>query len=203
MAASLTTGPGAFGTDHALHRFLLVIHPHEVLAHQVTAWKEELAQRIGSFSGRHSIPHITLFFADLPASREADVVRGIASGVVGHRAFTLHYDGITHFPDKRTIHVRPVEKEAIARVRGSVARHVRQVLGSDEVVHVTTEPHLTIAAGLKPTQFDQAWELLAPHLHRSEQLVNELLLLRRALRPGNRYQVVKTFPLSPQEPTLF
>lgn len=203
MAKPTATGPAPHETQSTLHRFLLVIHPHAALTEQVAEWKEELASRIGYFSGRYSIPHITLFFADLPGMQEAAVIKGITAGVVGHRSFELHYDGITHFPDRKTIYVAPVEKEAIAPVRSSVTRHVRNAVGSSEAVMVTTEPHLTIAAGLKPAQFDQAWDLLAPHILRSDQTVDELLLLRREMRPGTRYEIVQAFQLTAPEPTLF
>lgn len=203
MAKLIATGPAPHGTQSTLHRFLLVIHPLAALTGQVSEWKELLALHIGYFSGRYSIPHITLFVADLPGMLEAAVVKGITAGVVGHRSFALHYDGITHFPDRKTIYVAPVEKEAIAPVRGSVARHVRNAVRSNEAVMVTTEPHLTIAAGLKPAQFDQAWNLLAPHIHRSHQIVDELLLLRREMRPGARYEIVQAFQLTAPEPTLF
>lgn len=203
MAKPEATGRAPFETESTLYRFLLVIHPHAALREQVDGWKELLASHIGYFSGRHSIPHITLFVADLPGMLEAAIIKGITAGVVGHRSFALHYDGISHFPDRKTIYVAPVEKEAIAPVRSSVARHVRSAIGSNEAVKVTTEPHLTIAAGLKPAQFDQAWDFLAPHIHSSDQTVDELLLLRREMRPGTRYEVVQHFPLTAPEPTLF
>ncbi|MBL7950880.1 MAG: 2'-5' RNA ligase family protein [Flavobacteriales bacterium] len=203
MAKPEATESAPFETESTLHRFLLVIHPHAALTEQVEEWKDLLASHIGYFSGRHSIPHITLFVADLPGTLEAAVIKGITAGAVGHRSFALHYDGITHFPDRKTIYVAPVQKEAIAPVRSSVACHVRSTIGSNEAVMVTNEPHLTIAAGLKAAQFDKAWDLLAPHIHRSDQTVDELLLLRREMRPGARYDVVQPFKLTAPEPTLF
>ncbi|HMW98315.1 MAG TPA: hypothetical protein PJ983_13755, partial [Flavobacteriales bacterium] len=59
----------------------------------------------------------------------------------------------------------------------------------------TDHPHLTIAAGLKPAQFDKAWEMLAPHAVRSEERVTEAVLLKRLLRPGTRYEPVRSFPM--------
>ncbi len=65
-----------------------------------------------------------------------------------------------------------------------------------EAVRETDHPHLTIAAGLKPAQFDAAWEMLAPHTHTSEERVNELVLLKRVLKPGERYTQLRIFPLA-------
>jgi 2'-5' RNA ligase len=178
-----------------LHRFLLTILPSPALAAEVDRLKALVHERGGSFSGRNTVPHITLFFADLPLECEGDICEGIARGVVGHKGFVLSYNGITHFPDKRTIYIDPVEKDAIAPVRNSIVEHVRTFPQLNEAVRETDQPHLTIAAGLKPAQFERAWESLAPHVWSSEELVTEVVLLRRELKPGARYEHVRSFPL--------
>jgi len=178
-----------------LYRFLLIISPSPELIAEVERLRALLVPRIGSFSGQHLSAHITLFFADLPIVCERDLSEGIARGVVGHRAFDLRYNGITHFADKRTIYIDPVEKDAIALVRTPIVAAVKANDTLRDAIRETDHPHLTIAAGLKPAQFDTAWEILAPHEHRSEQQVAEVVLLRRALRAGERYEHVRTFAL--------
>ena len=178
-----------------MYRFLLVIAPAPELSAKVDRLREGLFARIGSFSGRSNPPHITLFFADLPQEREADLCECVAQGVVGQQAFTLHYNGIIRFPDKRTIYIDPVEKDAIATVRAPVISALKTNDVLRDAIRETDHPHLTITAGLKPAQFDKAWEILAPHAIRSEEQVTEVILLRRALRPGERYVPVRSFPL--------
>ena len=144
-----------------------------------------------------------MFFADLPAECERDLSDGIARGVVGQRPFDLHYNGITHFPDKRTIYIDPVEKDAIAVVREPIVAAVKVNDTLRDAIRETDHPHLTIAAGLKPAQFDVAREILATHvLHpdfsgelRSEEQVMEVVLLKRALREGAHYVQVRSFLL--------
>ena len=181
-----------------LHRFLLTILPAPVLAAEVQRLRDLLHPQIGGFSGRNTPPHITLCFLDLPEEHEAPIINAIGQGVIGLQPFMLHYEGITHFPDRRTIYIDPVGKEAIAAVRGPIIT----ALKADEALHAavreTDHPHLTIAAGLKPAQFDKAWEMLAPHaLHPacSEERVTELVLLKRPLQPGSHYVAVRSFPL--------
>ena len=180
----------------ALHRYLLTILPASALFVEVERLRTALHARIGSFSGRHNPPHITLCFLDLPAEHEPAIMDAIAIGATGQPGFTLHYHGITHFPDKRTIYVDPVEKEAIADVRTPIVTALKANPGLHAAVRETDHPHLTIAAGLKPTQFMRAWEYLAPHeCHRQEQ-VREVVLMRRGLIPGTRYEHLRTFPLT-------
>ncbi|MGV3636226.1 MAG: 2'-5' RNA ligase family protein [Flavobacteriales bacterium] len=179
----------------ALHRFLLTILPAPALAAEVERLRTALHARIGSFSGRHNPPHITLCFLDLPAEHEPAVMDAIASGVTGQSGFTLHYNGITHFPDKRTIYIDPVEKEAIAVVRTPIVAALKADPRLHAAIRETDHPHLTLAAGLKPHQFDAAWDLLAPHAHTSTERVTEVVLLKRVLLPGERYGLVRSFSL--------
>ena len=178
-----------------LHRFLLTILPLPALSTEVERLRERLHARIGSFSGRNNPPHITLCFLDLPSEHEPAIIEAIERGTSDQRPFDLHYNGITHFPDKRTIYVDPVETAAIATVRAPIITAMRTNDALREVVRETEHPHLTIAAGLKPEQFEKAWEMLAPHEHASRERVSEVVLLKRILKPGERYRELHRFPL--------
>lgn len=180
-----------------LHRFLLTILPAPALSTEVESLRDVLYTRIGSFSGRHNPPHITLCFLDLPAELQPAILEAIAQGTTGLQGFTLHYHGITHFPDKRTIYIDPVEKEAIAAVRRPIIAALKADPRLHAAVRETDHPHLTLAAGLKPHQFDAAWDLLAPHMHTSTERVTEVVLLKRVLLPGERYGLVRSFSLEP------
>lgn len=176
-------------------RFLLTILPSPALSAEVDRIRASLFDTIGSFSGRLTRPHLTLCFLDLAAEHQGAIEHAIATGVSGRTGFVLHYDGIRHFPERRTIFIEPVEKDAIAGVRRSVMAALRSEARLREAVIETEHPHLTLAAGLKPAQFNGAWALLAPHVHRSEERVTELVLLKRLFRPGERYEHVRSFPL--------
>lgn len=178
-----------------LHRFLLTILPATVLAAEVQRLRDLLHPQIGGFSGRNTSPHITLCFLDLPEVHEQAIISAIAHGATGQHAFMLHYNGITHFPDHRTIYIDPVEKDAIASVRTPIIAALKEDVDLRDAIRETDHPHLTIAAGLKPAQFDKAWEILAPHAVRSEERVTEAVLLKRLLRPGTRYEPVRSFPM--------
>ena len=178
-----------------MHRFLLTILPSPALSAEVERLKSAVHDRVGSFSGRNTVPHITLCFLDLPTEQEPAIIEAIAHGSTGQRSFTLCYNGIMHFPDKRTIYIDPVEKDAIATVRTPIVTALKANDTLRDAIRETDHPHLTIAAGLKPAQFDRAWEMLAPHVHGSGERVTEVVLLKRLLQPGARYEHVHSFPL--------
>lgn len=178
-----------------LYRFLLTILPSPALSAEVQRLRAVLHPAIGSFSGRNTQPHITLCFLDLPEKHEPAIIDAIGRGTIGQQPFSLHYDGITHFPDKRTIYIDPVEKDAIARVRTPVVTALKEEPALRNALRETDHPHLTIAAGLKPGQFEKAWEMLAPHVLHGEERVSEVVLLKRLLQPGARYEQVRSFSL--------
>ncbi|MBK9176521.1 MAG: 2'-5' RNA ligase family protein [Flavobacteriales bacterium] len=178
------------------YRYLLVIRPSKEITAVVNVLKEKVEEAIGPYRYRHSTAHITLFYADLPVECERDLCEGIARGVEGHGAFRLHYEGITHFENKQTIYIDPVEKQPIDSVRKSVVAYARSYKRLKKLgINPSDHPHLTIAAGLKPAQFERAWESLAPHELRAEEQVTEVVLLRRAMREGERYAHVRSFVL--------
>lgn len=180
------------------HRYLFILRPSPAVTAEVLCMREQLFPHIGNFSGRRVIPHITLCFADVTDSKERTIVQA-AGAVAACIPFTLHYAGITHFPDRRTIFIDPVEKEAIGRVREPLVTALRAEASIADALHVTDHPHLTIAAGLKPAQFATAWDLLAPHHFEAEERVTEVVLMRRELKPEALYSVIGTFALRPSD----
>lgn len=176
-------------------RFLCVILPPAELAEWIVRQRETLHGVIGSFSGRNLQPHITLFFADLDEELEGPICESLSHGVIGQAPFELSYHDITYFPNRRTIYVDPVGKELIAPLRNALVRALQHLPEVAPALRETDHPHLTIAAGLKPTQFEKAWALLSPHEVQATGRVGEVVLLKRLLRPGERYVPVQAFPL--------
>lgn len=181
----------------ATHRYLLVIPASPHVSATVVAMREQLHARIGGFGGRNLMPHITLFFSDAADGLEDELVAVISAVSERSAGFRLSFRGITHFPDRRTIYIDPIEKRTIAAVRAKVAHAASTIHGIQAGLHVTDHPHLTIAAGLKPTQFEQAWSILAPHAFAAEHAVGHLLLLKRSLVPAEPYAVIARIPLDP------
>lgn len=95
------------------YRFLVAIPPAPAVSAEVERLRSPLFARIGSFSNRHDLPHITLCFLDLSAEHEPAVLNDIKRVSTGLHGFTPHYQGVTLFPGKRTIWIDPVEKDAI------------------------------------------------------------------------------------------
>ncbi|MCB0791757.1 MAG: 2'-5' RNA ligase family protein [Flavobacteriales bacterium] len=176
-----------------LQRFLLTILPSPALSAEVQRLRALLHPAVGSFSGRNTPPHITLCFLDLPDAHGPVIIEAIARGTASLQPFTLHYQGITHFPDRRTIYIDPVEKDEIASLRVPIVTALKEDHALRDALRETDHPHLTIAAGLKTQQFEQAWKILAPHAIETNEGVNELVLMRRPLVAGSSYVPIERF----------
>ena len=188
--------PAFFDTPVEIFRYLLGVSPSKELIEKVRDLKRLVADRIGPFRSDHSIAHITLLYAYVPMEYERDICECVARGIVGHAPFTLHFEGIKHFPDRKTIYIDPIEKESIVALRKSVRAHLRSDQRLKKLgVHATTQPHLTIARHLQPGQFEPAWEALAPHEHQSEEFVSSIMLLRSGVDGADKHHVVRSFPL--------
>jgi 2'-5' RNA ligase len=188
--------PALFDTAVEIFRYLLVISPSPELIQVVARLKELVAQRIGPYRGQHSIAHITLLYAYLPIVYERGLCEAIAKGAQGHSPFSLHFSGIKHYPDKKTIYIDPVGKEPITALRKGVRDHLRSDQHLKKLgIHATAQPHLTIARHLGPAQFEPAWDVLAPHELRSEELVSSIVLLRSGVEGNDKHHSVRTFPL--------
>ena len=188
--------PALFDTSVEIFRYLIVISPSQEMIAEVARLKQKIFDRIGAFRGDRSIAHMTLLYAYLPIEYERDLIEGIGRAVIGHRAFDLAFDGIKHFPDRTSIYIDPIEKEKVIALR----RAIRKSLQSNKAlkrlgIHATTQPMIAIARKLSSEQFDRAWLVLAPHKFDRKERVEEVLLLRGALKEGEKYVVMGRFGL--------
>lgn len=184
----------------ATHRYLLVIPPSPEVVAAVEALRERLYARIGGFSGRNLAPHITVLLSDAPDGLEEELAAALAVATERLSGFNLAYQGITHFPDRRTIYIDPVEKHRITALREQLAPAAGGIPRLREGLRITDHPHLTIASGLKPHQFEAAWDLLRPHAFVARHAVGHALLLKRPMAPAGRYSEVAKLPLSASGP---
>jgi 2'-5' RNA ligase len=181
--------------SNAQHRYLLVIAPPPNVAAHLQALRDTLQLSLGRFQSMRVPPHITLLFVDMPETFEEELLNTIASGARSLRPIPLGLKCITHFPDKRTIYFNVLDHAAVATIREPLAAALRAVPAIERYgMHVTDHPHLTIAAGLKPDRFDLAWPIVRDDPMEDHSIVQDVVLLRRALKPDALYSEFRRFP---------
>jgi 2'-5' RNA ligase len=176
------------------YRYLLVIAPPVNVAAHVQALRDTLQLSLGRFQSMRVPPHITLLFVDMPETLQDDLVKVVAATASTLRPITLGIQGITHFPDKRTIYFDVLDHPAVATVREPIASAVRGVPSIERFgMHVTDHPHLTIATGLRPDRFEMAWPIVRDEAMEDHSTVHGVVLLRRALKPDALYTEFRRF----------
>ncbi len=179
-----------------LHRYLLCNEASPEVAAMVEACGEQLKDFIQRPRRTTAPVHLTLLLVDMPEELAPQLQAAIERGLKSARPFTLHFDGITHFPDKRTIYAVPVEKDIIVKLASAVAKEVRNVPAIDAYApHATDSPHLSIATSLQPGQFERAWELFKSQPFVAAMKVNEILLMERPLAPACVYRSLGHYAL--------
>lgn len=180
-------------------QYRLVIDPASHLAARIMEWRQVLRERIGTFNEAYQMPGIILFNCELPPEYEGTLADAIARGSIGFPPFGLQLGGMAHTDDRRSIHVEIGGKGAVAALRQRLVDHVRanrriRKLG----VEVMEHPRLVVASGLKADQFTTAWALLAGQSGVVQQLVSDVVLMKRELGPTSIDEHVRTFPLQVQ-----
>ncbi|HMC96615.1 MAG TPA: 2'-5' RNA ligase family protein [Flavobacteriales bacterium] len=179
-----------------MNRYLVCIEPSPRVTDAVRRSQAQLLPLIGKFQGLNAPVHITLLLVDMPEDREPELTGAIAAGLENSSAFQLTLRGITYFRDQRTIYANPLERRDVLSLVASIAAEVKK-LPAFEGYHqvVANVPHMTIAAGLKPPQFEAAWSTLKDQQIDERFEVRQVTLMSRALAPSGDYRVVHYYPL--------
>ena len=186
MKTELLSLPG-----YRLCEYLLVLHPHQDLVDKIAKVKEDFYEKYKAESAKWSKPQITLVkFSQLQMMEERIVnrLKSIASGLP---AFTIELNNFGSFPT-HTIFINVETKGSIQALVKNL-KPAQAVMKTKEVKpHFMDNPHLTIARGLTPQQYEQAW-LEYSHLHFSGKFIAKNMLLLRRPEGMKGYQTVKEF----------
>lgn len=151
---------------------------------EAQAWvmqvRHQLRERIGPFEGFYRLPGIMVIEADLPPEYERPLCDSVERAAGLQRPFAIRLEGIAHTPDRKCIHIGVDAGPAFSVLRDGISDHARvnkriKKLGVDRA----EEPRLVIADGLKASQFEQAWALLAGESFSGQRQVNDVVVLKR------------------------
>jgi len=164
----------------------------------------DLAARVSAFEQRwqgsaKSDPHITLVIPRLllPGQSEADLVSRLEAALSTLPAFPIHLLGLSHFGNKRVLHIGVERSVAFARCHEAAMRAVEGVLEPPSGEHASiSHPHITLATKLSPQKGEQAWQAALPQDWSGEFMCDRVQLLRIGPRDAH-WIVVATLNLLP------
>ena len=175
--------------------YFIAVLPPEVLQREITAIKQQIAQRWGAQHALKSPPHLTLqppfAWPDSKLGALKESLRKLAAAQTPFQVDLKHFGA---FPP-RVIYISPVANEALARLFQALIRQLEHDLGfSDPRNRRPLRPHMTIAhRDLREEDFPEIWAFFKERTFERRFEVKALALLNHI---QGKWVVDTTFPFA-------
>lgn len=193
---------------YRVYEYALVLSPHAELRHRLRTLKRDFATayRLDNPSPGH--PYLVLVRFTQYALAEERICQRLNLIGMAFPPFKVELKDFGSFPS-HTIYINVLSRLPVQKLVKTIRSEAQRLLKMDEEhkPQFVLEPHITLAARLKPWQYEKGW-LEYGHRHFSARfLADGMQLLRR--QPGEkRYQPVAAFafrhlPVTTKQGELF
>jgi 2'-5' RNA ligase len=192
-------------TPFPTSEYMLVLSPEAHLQERIMRIRQVLAECTGIRpNGRKA--HIVLARWQAPDMQEERILQRLHTLSMEQYPFKVNLEGFKGFPS-HTLYVPVPTREPILKLVASVRRHKRFMTEGETDPYFITEPHLSVARGLTPGQYEKAMETFSPKHFHAGFVADAMLLLKR--KPGAQpYQILNRLDfehlaITPRQATLF
>jgi 2'-5' RNA ligase len=186
----------------------LVLVPHEALRNRIRDLRQEFNASYGmetQSKGRCSILLCSFTQYELMEEKIRTRLKTLAMGAT---PFKVELQGFGSFPTHSiliNVASRLPVQELVKDIRQQSQRLLK--LNEDHKPHFVLEPHLTLAARLKPWQYEKAWQEYSQRHFSARFIADHMVLLRRPVGEF-QYQIVESFqfenmPVATKQGVLF
>ncbi len=173
MKTELLSLPG-----YRLCEYLLVLKPSEDLIEKMTKIKADFYEKYKAESAKWGKPYIALVKFSQLQMMEERLVNRIKMIAMSLPAIKIELKDFGSFPT-HTIYINVESKTTVQQLVKQIKPAQSLMRTQDKKAHFMDNPHMAIARGLSPTQYEEAW-LEYSHTHFTGKFIaNSLLLLRR------------------------
>ncbi len=171
--------------------YLLVLHPHPDLVERIIKVKEKFAEKYKLDSARWGKPYIALVKFSQLQMMEERLMNRIKMIAMSLPAIKIELKDFGSFPT-HTIYINVESKTTVQQLVKQIKPAQSLMRTQDKKAHFLDNPHMAIARGLSPTQYEEAW-LEYSHTHFTGKFIaNSLLLLRRP-EGTKAYHTIQSF----------
>lgn len=199
MSQTIFQAPLFFPTQDSVssQEYLLVVSPDETISTDVRQFKNKIWEMIGDYPGHYSKPHITIHNFLGFQQKEELIVDALQVAACSVKSAFIMVDSFNCFEGSGTIYLTPKPKIYFSRLLRSVYPILFECSGINRQseIHSSTEPHITIARGLKKDQFKQVWPYFKDKTYEGSFKAESLVLLRKDLLRNDNYHLVGEFKL--------
>lgn len=203
MSTIIATLPG-----YRFYEYLLVLSPHEELHNRIMKVKEEFSEAYKSEIAKYTKPHITLLKFRTWGMMEEKIVQRMQCISMGIRPFKVELRDYGSYPT-HSIFINVATKLPIQNLVKDLKETQRLLKSVNEFKpHFMDDPHLTVARGLKPWQYEGGWLEYSHRQFTGRFIADSMLLLKRPATEPNKYQILKRFefqdlPVATKQGSLF
>lgn len=174
------------------HEYMLVLSPHADLYERINKIKEKFTADYKT-SLANSRAHITLVKFITSGRVEEKLINRLQHIAMAVAPFKIELKDFGSFPS-HTVFINVTTKLPVQNL-------VREIKGTQGLMrahkdfkpHFMDEPHITIARGLKPWQYERGWLEYSHTSFTGRFIADGMLLLKRSLKDVSRYQIVRRF----------
>lgn len=169
--------------------YLLVLSPDGTVKLKANELKRIYNLRYGCSFSEGLTPHITLLNFVVSEKVSEAIINRIENATQSIKPFEVKIDGFDRFPS-HTIYLKISSREEVLNIINELFDNLDGYLPKSAFC---SEPHLTIAKKMSANQFEQAWLDWQNEKYTSSFLGNEMILLKRVLVEGSKYEAIKHF----------
>ena len=188
MKDIINTIPG-----YRVYEYLLILNPHEDLQKKIISVKKEFSETYQAATATGGKPYMGLVTFTQYEMLEERIVNRLKLIAMGYHPFKVELKDFGSFPS-HTIYINVTSKvpiqNLVKEIRGEAQRLMK--LNDETKPHFILEPHCTIAAKLKPWQYEKGW-LEYSHKHFTGRFIADAMLLLKRPAGEKRYQVAERF----------
>lgn len=185
--------------------YLLVLSPDEHLQDRIGRIRQTLTDKTG-FKLPGGKPHITLARWKAWDMMEERLLQRLRVLAMEQYPFQVQLEDFNGFPS-HTVYIQVPTREPILRLVAGIRQNKRLMRSEDTNPYFISEPHLSLARGLTPVQYEQTMQAIAGrHFHAS--FVADAMLLLKRRSGGHAYQILARFdfehlPVTARQTSLF
>ena len=188
--------------------YLIVLHPHRELSEKIAAIRKDFYKDYKLAGVPSSRANLALVKFEQLEMVEARIINRLHTIAMGYPAFKVEIKDFGIFPS-HTIYANVTSKVPIQNLVKTIRTEAVKLMRHDpeKAPHFMLEPHFTIAAKLKPWQYEKGWLEYSNKHFTGKFIASEMVLLRRSEGERN-WQVVKQFefqnlPVTTKQGELF
>ncbi len=185
-------------TPALLEEYLLVMNPDEKVSNDVTFSKKKVAEIIGNYPGRYSLPHISIVNFSGNSQNETSIVASLGAALKGKiRASFIWLEDYGCMHSSGTVYIQPKPHSYFTAIIKAIypALKLCSAIDKKRKLQFSYEPHITIARGMSKTNTDKVWDLFKDKKYENKFIADSLTLLRRDAEQEGKYKIVAEFRL--------